>query len=169
MRLGLILAISFVLTGCGNDNGTGGNDLAMTVGDDMSGGGAGGGGGGGAGGGGGGNNGDGGIGNSIDGGVVGATCTTACDCMPGLGCFGGQCTMGNAPVYCCGSTSCPQGDICQSSNGNYGRCGFGAPDLGGFDKCTLINCMGANGMTHCTNAGCTMCVNNGNGGKSCAK
>ncbi len=166
MRIGLILAISLALVGCGNDNGAGGNDLAMTVGDDMSGaGGAGGGGGGGAGGGGG--NPDGFV--ITDGGAPGTTCTTACDCMPGLGCFAGKCTMGNAPVYCCGSTSCPSGDICQSMNGMYGRCGFGAPDLAGFDRCTLINCNGGNGTQHCVNMGCTTCVANMNGGMSCQK
>ena len=161
MRIGFILAISLAIVGCGNDNGAGGNDLAMTLGDDMSGAGGGGGGGGGGG------SMDGFV--ITDGGAVGATCTTACDCMPGLGCFGGQCTAGNAPVYCCGSTDCPNGAICERMTGGYGRCGFGAPDLAGFDNCSLISCNGPNGTTRCTMAGCSMCVNSGNGGKSCAK
>ena len=160
MRIGLILAISLVVTGCGDDNGAAGNDLAMTVANDMTGGGGGGGGGGGSG------NPDAFV--ITDGGVAGATCTTACDCMPGLGCFGGQCAAGNAAVYCCGSTSCPSGDICQSMTGNYGRCGFGTPDLAGFDKCPLIKCDGANGTQRCVNAGCTACVASGNG-MSCQK
>ncbi|HEX8954429.1 MAG TPA: hypothetical protein VF945_21390 [Polyangia bacterium] len=168
MRLGLLLLLTLAWTGCGSDKNTNGNDLSMTVADDMSGaGGAGGGGGGGAGGGGGGGNTDGFV--ITDGGVVGATCKTACDCMPGLGCFGGKCTAGNAPVYCCGSTDCPSGAFCESMTGGFGRCGFGAPDLAGFDKCTLINCNGANGTARCMTAGCTMCVANGNGGMSCAK
>ena len=82
---------------------------------------------------------------------------------------GGQCTAGNTAVYCCGSTDCPSGDICQQMTGGYGRCGFGTPDLSGFDHCTLINCTGGNGTQRCMNMGCTSCVANGNGGMSCQK
>lgn len=164
MRIGLFLAIALVVPACGDDNGAGGGgDLAMTI-DDMSGGVgdlssagdlAGG------------SNGDAFV---TDGGVAGATCTTACDCMPGLGCFNGSCTAGNQPVYCCGSSACPATSVCQSATGQYGRCGGGAgSDLAGFDYCSLINCAGGNGTMRCTNAGCTSCVANGNGGMSCAR
>jgi hypothetical protein len=165
MRIGLFVAIALMVPACGNDKGAGGgDDLAMTVYDmsavvgDMTPGGdlAGAG-----------NNGDGGF--VTDGGVVGATCTTACDCMPGLGCFNGTCTASNMPVYCCGSADCPSASVCQSSTGQYGRCNGAMPDLSAFDYCSLINCAGANGTARCTNAGCTSCVANGNGGMSCAK
>ena len=164
MRLGLLLTLALALAGCGNDKGGSGNDLSMSIADlsagadDL------------AGGGGdlaGGNNGDGGL--VTDGGTVGTTCTTACDCMPGLGCFANKCTVSNTPVYCCSSSDCPSGAVCQHSTGNYGRCGVGTPDLAAFDYCTLLTCNGAGGTTRCTNSGCTACVANGNGGMSCQK
>ena len=164
MRLGLTLIFALVLTGCGNDKGGGGNDLSMTVADLSAGAGDL------AGSGGdlaGGNNGDGAV--VTDGGVVGTSCTTACDCMPGLGCIGGSCAATNKPVYCCGAADCPSGAVCQRSTGPYGRCGFGTPDLAGFDYCTLLACNGAGGAQRCINAGCTSCVAGGNGGMTCQK
>jgi hypothetical protein len=90
--------------------------------------------------------------------------------MPGLGCFQGTCRDTAQPVYCCGSTSCMAGHVCQSPTGQYGVCGGGGGqrDLAGFDPCPLIRCNGANGTQLCTNAGCTMCVAGG-GGMVCAK
>jgi hypothetical protein len=142
-----------VLVGCGDDNGkshadlsasedlsAGADDLAGASGDLAGGGG------------------DGGLIVITDGGTSGAACTSACDCLPGLACFGGLCRQGAASVYCCNSTTCPTGDFCQSSTGMYGRCGMATPDLGGFDHCPLINCMSnAGGMNECTRAGCTSC------------
>ena len=151
MRI-FILAYSIALIGCGSDNGQSGADLSTggdlsAAMDDLAGGG--------------GNNdlaGDGGLIVITDGGSNGAGCTTACDCMPGLGCFGGLCRQGTVAVYCCNSTSCPSGDACQSSTGKYGRCGMATADLGGFDHCTFINCSNAaGGMNECTRAGCTSC------------
>jgi hypothetical protein len=140
--------------GCSNDNGGGGLDMAVASDlsasqDDLAGGGGGGTGGGG----------DGGSIVIVDGGSAGDTCTTACECTPGLGCFMGKCRNTAQPVYCCNSTSCVAGDICQSSTGMYGRCGgVGTPDLAGFDVCPFIRCNGANGTQLCMNAGCNMCV-----------
>jgi hypothetical protein len=151
MRIFLLLGLT-VLAGCGNDNGQSGADLS--AGGDLSAGAddlAGAGGGDLA-------SGDGGLIVITDGGSSGAGCTTACDCLPGLACFGGLCRAGTASIYCCNSTTCPTGDFCQSSTGMYGRCGMARPDLGGFDHCPLINCMSnAGGMNECTRAGCTSC------------
>jgi hypothetical protein len=153
MRSFFLLGL-MVLVGCGDDNAQNGADLSTSADlsagvDDL----AGGGGGDLAGGGD-----DSGLIVITDGGSNGATCTTACDCLPGLACVGGLCRQGTAPVYCCNSTSCPIGDICQSSTGGYGRCGMAKPDLGAFDHCTLINCMAsAGGTNECTRAGCTSC------------
>src|SRR5262245_12026553 len=123
MRIGSLIVLVAVFCGCGDETGQAGNDLsapagdmAVSVGDDMT---LAGGDLGGA---------DGAI--ATDGGV-GATCQTACDCTPGLGCFGGTCTAGMVQVYCCGAT-CPGGrHLCQNPNGSYGQCGGGAAfDLG---------------------------------------
>ncbi len=155
---GFLVVSATLFAACGSDNGQGGNDLSMTVtdmavpltgdlaygGGDM-------------------------VGVNGDGGVVGTTCTTACDCMPGLGCFAGKCTTGAAPVYCCGSATCPNGSVCQNSGGTYSQCGGGGapPDLMGFDYCLLISCTTATVQT-CMNAGCNLCVA-GAGGMVCAK
>jgi hypothetical protein len=166
MRSLAIVGLLMCFSGCGNDNGGGGIDMAVAGDlsasqDDL----AGGGGTGGTGGGGG----DGGGIVIVDGGGTGDTCTTACDCMPGLGCFMGTCRDTAQPVYCCGSTSCVNGDLCQSSTGTYGRCGgVGTPDLAGFDVCPFIRCNSANGTQLCMNAGCNMCVS-GTNGMVCSK
>jgi len=166
MRFGCLIVLATVFCGCGDETGQGGNDLAARGGDlavqmgggdmtlavgDLAG-----------------TGGDGGL--ATDGGAVGAMCQTACDCMPGLGCFGGKCTAGAAPVYCCGVTTCPAGrHVCQNPDGSYGQCGGGgAFDLGGFDYCSLIDCSGANGADRCTHANCTQCIAAGNR-MTCAK
>jgi hypothetical protein len=103
---------------------------------------------------------------TTDAGSVGGTCTSACDCMPGLGCFMGKCTTTTQPIYCCGSATCPSGSVCQSPNGVYGVCGNpGGADLAMFDYCTLIHCT-AGTMMDCTRAGCTSC---NTAGMHCAK
>jgi len=54
----------------------------------------------------------------------GASCTSACDCEPGLACRMGTC--GTSPIgmiYCCDSSDCPTGNICQSSSGGFSECG----------------------------------------------
>lgn len=155
MRFVLLACATLCFYGCGNDNGASGADLATNGGDDLSGAigddlaGSGGGDM---------SGGDGGLLVITDGGTMGTSCTTACDCMPGLGCFGGKCTQGAVAVYCCNSTTCPSGDACQSSTGSYGRCGTTTHyDLGtGFDPCTLIMCANGNGGNdNCTRAGCS--------------
>lgn len=167
MRFASLCLLGFALVGagCGNDNngqnadlsGTVGADLSAEVGDLAGGGGpdlA---------------SDDGGLIVITDGGSNGATCTTACDCLPGLACAGGICRQGTVPVYCCNSTSCVNGDVCQNPSGTYGRCGTNMPDLGTFDYCDLINCStAAGGMNECTRAGCSMCAT-GTNGMSCAR
>ena len=166
MRMYVLVGIACLLPACGSDNGSGGMDLAAGAGDlsastdDLAGGGGamdlsfvpGG---------------DGGY--STDAGTVGTSCMTACDCTPGLGCFGGKCVATNNPIYCCGGTPCPSGSFCENSTGGFGRCGAtGMPDLAGFDHCPFIPCNGANGTARCMQAGCSMCVA-GNGGMVCAR
>src|SRR4051794_12073009 len=111
MRVAIFLAFALIMPACDDDAGGGfdasptSDDLSAEVGDLAMGGQSGG---------------DGGY--SVDAGGVGATCTTACDCTPGLGCFGGQCVATNNPVYCCGGSPCPSGAFCESSGGMFGRC-----------------------------------------------
>jgi hypothetical protein len=103
---------------------------------------------------------------TTDAGGTGGTCASACDCMPGLGCFMGKCTMTTQPIYCCGSATCPSGSVCQSPNGMFGVCGSpGGADLAMFDYCKLIHCT-ASTMMDCTRAGCTSCDTTG---MHCAK
>jgi hypothetical protein len=154
----LVLAVVIGVSGCGGTSptGSGGN----------------GGNGGSAGGGGGGSH--------MLGGS-GASCTTACDCQPGLGCNQSKCGNGAAPAYYCCDTlaSCPGGSACQSASGALAHCGDGSggsgggggggsggggggggmnPDggLGGF--CQYIPCSSASA---CTQFGCTTCGGNG--------
>jgi hypothetical protein len=109
-------------------------------------------------------------GSSADLGGMGAACTTACDCMPGLACFNMQCIAGFAPVYCCQSAVCPNGSFCENQTGGFGMCGGGRRDLGAFDVCPFIGCNGGNGLQRCMNMGCSMCVARaGGGGMVCAK
>lgn len=64
-------------------------------------------------------------------------CTTACDCSPGLGCFGGRCIAGFAPVFCCDpeffpigppQDTCPAGQQCQHRDGSFDTCPDDDPD-----------------------------------------
>ncbi len=65
-------------------------------------------------------------------GGAGATCTTACDCQPGLACVMGACTASMiGMLYCCESATCPTGSYCQSMAGKFQMCGGGG--IGGFD------------------------------------
>ena len=51
------------------------------------------------------------------------TCTSACDCTPGMTCEAGACVLGREPVYCCDdSANCPIDSRCQYQTGGYGRC-----------------------------------------------
>lgn len=159
------LALVFV-AGCGRDNNKASPDLSAPSGDlsagldGMAGGGDLGGGG------------DGGGIIPTDGGVAGASCQTACDCMPGLACLNNMCTAAPQPVYCCSGASCPTGKLCQSTGGGYAVCGGGGPgnmpDLAGFDYCSAIHCNGQNGAQQCMRFNCTQCVAAGNG-MVCAK
>jgi hypothetical protein len=62
----------------------------------------------------------------------GGKCMTACDCQAGLACRMGTC--GQSPIgmiFCCDSTDCPTGNICQSSGGGFSQCGGGGNGGGG--------------------------------------
>jgi hypothetical protein len=105
---------------------------------------------------------------SGDGGGVGAMCMTACDCQPGLRCDGTMhCRLSTMfPVYCCTSTTCPAGAVCQNPTGGFNVCGGGDGGIinrdGGVDggvRCQLINC---NNDNQCRNAGCGTCDQNNN-------
>lgn len=49
-------------------------------------------------------------------------CTTACDCSAGQRCVDGVCTLQGDPLFCCESSTCPPGGICQSSTGMASTC-----------------------------------------------
>jgi hypothetical protein len=153
MRVAIFLAFALVMPAC-DDDAAGGNDASPTSEDlsaevaDLAMGGQ--------------SGGDGGY--STDAGGAGASCMTACDCTPGLGCFGGQCVATNNPIYCCGASPCPNGAFCENSGGGFGRCGMtGGTDLANFDHCPFVDCSNGNGTQRCLNAGCASCVAGGNG------
>ena len=50
------------------------------------------------------------------------TCSTACDCDPGLSCIANTCTLGNTPLFCCESNTCPSGQTCENRRGVRGMC-----------------------------------------------
>lgn len=115
---------------------------------------------------------------SPDLGGAGSSCVTACDCNPGLACPNGKCGVGQVPVYCCGSMTCPNGSLCQFPSGAVDRCGgtdggiVKLPDLGGIDlmnmvQCNLINCTNG-GVAACLQIGCTKCVAGAMGKSYCA-
>jgi hypothetical protein len=99
-------------------------------------------------------------------GDLAGACTSACDCQPGQGCFGGRCTNGGPPTYCCSSPTCPNGSVCQNTNGGYALCPMrtdgGVADLssnrdlsGAF--CGAVRCNNG-GVALCMMFGCTQCV-----------
>ena len=114
----------------------------------------------------------------LDSGGLGATCTTACDCQPGLGCLNKVCTQGNVDIYCCTGSPCPAGAGCQATDQSYALCsgpdaGGNPSDLGthardmGASFCANVSCT-AGDLTKCQAFGCSMCVG-GPGGMTCAK
>ena len=50
------------------------------------------------------------------------TCSTACDCDPGLSCIANTCALGSAPLFCCESNTCPSGQTCENRRGVRGMC-----------------------------------------------
>ena len=104
----------------------------------------------------------------MDLGAAGDPCTTACDCMPGLACFGQQCTAGVAAVYCCQSPVCPGGSFCQNLNGSFSQCG-NPNDMAGFDPCPFVRCNGGMGLQRCMQSGCSQCMPSGGQGNVCAR
>jgi hypothetical protein len=58
-------------------------------------------------------------------GTTGSTCSTACDCQPGLSCYNGKCGTGGMAYYCCTATMCPNGSTCQDDTGKISTCGGG--------------------------------------------
>jgi hypothetical protein len=121
----------------------------------------------------------------VDSGGIGASCNSACDCQPGLGCLNKACTQGTVDIYCCSSAPCPAGAGCQSADQSYAVCaagpdgggvndgGAGAGDLGvrprdmGASFCQNVSCASGD-LTKCQAFGCSMCVG-GQGGMMCAK
>jgi hypothetical protein len=60
------------------------------------------------------------------GGPQGSPCKNTCDCQAGLACFQNTCqAAGMFMLYCCDSSSCPAGQVCQGSDGSFGMCGAG--------------------------------------------
>ncbi len=89
---------------------------------------------------------------------VGASCLTACDCTPGLACQKMQCESATVPVFCCGTASCSDDNLCQFSDGDVAQCsstdGGGKPvdvDFGATPAaCTNTSCVhGLGGNAFC--------------------
>jgi hypothetical protein len=55
--------------------------------------------------------------------VASVSCTTACDCTPGLSCVDSTCMQTGSLLYCCGSAACPIGAVCQLPTGDFSNCG----------------------------------------------
>lgn len=91
-------------------------------------------------------------------GGVGAACATACDCRPGLACRKMKCEAASTPVFCCGTPSCSDGNLCQFPSGAVGQCdradGGGTPadvDAGATPSACAMNLcsVGAGGNAFC--------------------
>jgi hypothetical protein len=86
------------------------------------------------------------------GGPQGSPCKNTCDCQAGLACFQNTCqAAGMFMLYCCDSSSCPAGQVCQGSDGSFGMCGAGTTG-GGVCK-TACDCPQGEA---CFNGGCVM-------------
>jgi hypothetical protein len=81
---------------------------------------------------------------------VGAACTTACDCTPGLACRMKTCEAAQAPVFCCGTATCTDANLCQFPDGTVSQCD--RPDAGG----TPVDVDAGATPTACTNTSCTV-------------
>ncbi len=75
----------------------------------------------------------------------GSACTSACDCVTGLGCTNGVCTKASTPIYCCSADNCPTGKTCEARDGSKGTCGT--------VKTCKSSCDCSTGLT-CTNGKC---------------
>ena len=81
---------------------------------------------------------------------VGAACSTACDCTPGLACRMMKCEAAQVPVFCCGTADCTGSNLCEYPTGTVGQCD--RPDAGG----TPVDVdAGATPMA-CTNTLCSL-------------
>ena len=92
---------------------------------------------------------------SLDGGPadlqgVGAACSTACDCTPGLACENMACASAQVPVFCCGAASCTGTSVCEFPDGKVGQCD--RPDAGG----TPVDVDAGATPTACTNTACSV-------------
>ena len=100
-------------------------------------------------------------------------CTSACDCPAGERCEAGSCTTSPPKVYCCGASTCPGSQVCETPALQVSQCGN--PDGGialdmGASACSGIACIpgpgsnafcsivcGAAGATCKTTAGTSHC------------
>lgn len=81
----------------------------------------------------------------MDGPGVGASCTTACDCSPGLACVAGTCQASKPAMYCCGTPACTGDELCQHPDGQVSQCSLPADagvrqDAGSAAACTMTAC-----------------------------
>ena len=49
-------------------------------------------------------------------------CMSACDCSGGERCSDGLCTLGDEPMFCCNSSVCPSGQLCEDPFGRPSMC-----------------------------------------------
>jgi hypothetical protein len=89
---------------------------------------------------------------------VGAACATACDCTAGLACRMMRCEAAPTPVFCCGTSTCSDGNLCEFPDGTVSQCdhadGGGSPvdvDAGATPQaCTNTTCTrGPGGNAFC--------------------
>jgi hypothetical protein len=78
-----------------------------------------------------------------DGGLI--SCTSACDCPPGEQCMSGACAPSSPLIYCCGTSTCPGNEICETPAGRVSQCGApadaGAALDAGMAACSVIGCI----------------------------
>ena len=107
------------------------------------------------------------------------TCTTACDCSPGLACKQGHCAVASVQVFCCDAPTCSSANVCEFPDGTISQCnrtdgGGTTPVVDGGttpQQCQMNACtpgVGGNAFCKlaCGNAAAT-CTNSGGGNGHC--
>ncbi|MCK6512270.1 hypothetical protein L6R29_20260 [Myxococcota bacterium] len=89
-------------------------------------------------------------------------CRSACDCVQGEACTGGQCKTSAQPAFCCDKEGCPQGQGCENKTMQSGFCPAPCNTLCDCPQgATCINGLcnqdpGLGGAYCCSNAGCPL-------------
>ena len=82
-----------------------------------------------------------------------ASCRTACECVAGLSCVDGACIRLDEPSFCCERPLCPQGQVCEQSDGEMGVCPetpcTSACDCPSSQSCIDGSCVLSTPLTYC--------------------